>query len=234
MGMFSDLIASSEAIDTSHPVVAMDRTALKELTLLQTKRDATIPTAYAARNEVQSMAANASSSGNFTLTVLLQNGETFTTASLAYNASAATIEGAIDTAATSASITGWTNGDISVSGGNANSDATVFTFDGDSVTNQNHATIVATDVDLDDSTPGVITVTTEGQPDRNALGALAWLGVMTGTPPAYRTTDTDSLAKGDVAYPNRPSASLVRALLNQASYNEQQDWHTLFKNLAEA
>ena len=78
--------------------------------------------------------------GDFTLTVLLLNGETFTTAAIAFDASAATTETAIDVAATAAPITGWTNGDITVSASGADlQDGTLtLTFDGTSVAGPNH------------------------------------------------------------------------------------------------
>lgn len=68
------------------------------------------------------------------LTFTLASGETFTTDYVGYNTSTSTVESAIDTAATAAGVTGWTNGDISVSGLTWNLGAMVFTYDGDSVT----------------------------------------------------------------------------------------------------
>lgn len=231
MGIFANLLANADAIDVSLPISGIDAHARQQMLHYQGIMDPEPSGVYAAADEVQSLAANASSSGNFTLTFTLQNGETFTTGNIAFDDSAATIEGAIDTAATSASITGWTNGDISVSGGDANTNPTVFTFDGDSVTNQNHGLIVATDVDLNDGTPGVISVTTEGRPNRDALQAMAHLGEMTGTPPAYRAAYSSGLEKGDPRRPNRPSQSLIKALLDEISFQEQQDYHTVYNNL---
>lgn len=141
--------------------------------------------------------------GTFTLTVTLRSGETFTTAGIAYNANAATIESAIDTAATAASITGWTNGDISVSGGNllaAGADV-VLTFDGTSVAGLNHS---LTTIDGSSLTGGSLdspstVVTTAGQTARPALGALMILGVVGGTPQIQQadTLATLTMTKGD-------------------------------------
>jgi hypothetical protein len=78
--------------------------------------------------------------GTFTLSGENSAAETWTTAAIAYNATATTIETAIDLAATG-QITGWINGDITVSmsGAAGLSDGTVtLTFDGVSVTQENH------------------------------------------------------------------------------------------------
>lgn len=116
--------------------------------------------------------------GNYTLTVTLRNGETFTTGNIAWNANAATIEGAIDTAATAASITGWTNGDISVSGGDIATAPVVLTFDGDSVSGTNHPVTVANDVDIATGTLGTIVETTAGHPACPTLQIVAQQGFL--------------------------------------------------------
>lgn len=73
--------------------------------------------------------------GDFKITVTFASGESFETAAVAHNATAATLEAAIDTAATAASITGWVNGHISVSASVTDlQDGTLtLTFDGASV-----------------------------------------------------------------------------------------------------
>lgn len=76
--------------------------------------------------------------GNFTLQITLANAETFTTAVITYNAAASVIETAIDVAATAASITGWTNGDIVATGGAIDAADVVLTFSGVSVAGQSH------------------------------------------------------------------------------------------------
>ena len=78
--------------------------------------------------------------GTFTIAIKLitQAGveTTITTAAIAYDAAAATIESAIDTAA--ASVSGWTNGDIAVTGGPLDTAAVTLTFSGSSVSGQSH------------------------------------------------------------------------------------------------
>jgi hypothetical protein len=94
-------------------------------------------------DQVQTIARYQSnpSGGTFTLTIDLTFAPAFTTAAIAYNANAATIEGAIDTAATLASVPGWTNGDITVAGGALTTTAVTLTFDGTSVDELNHSLV---------------------------------------------------------------------------------------------
>ena len=90
-------------------------------------------------NEVQSIAAHtAATGGTYTLTLTLSGESAFTTGAIAYNANAATIQTAIDVAATTAAITGWTNADIVVTGGPLSSGALTLTFSGNSVKEKNH------------------------------------------------------------------------------------------------
>lgn len=96
----------------------------------------------ATTNEVQTIKQfrNAPTGGTYTLSGTNAAGETWTTAGIAYNATAATIESAIDTAATG-NISGWTNGDISVAetGSAGISDGNItLTFDGTSVAQEDH------------------------------------------------------------------------------------------------
>jgi hypothetical protein len=136
---------------------------------------ATIETAIDAaadgQDEVQSIAQDATdhTGGTFALTIVLNTTagqETFTTAGIAFNANAATIEGAIDTAATAASITGWVNGAISVSGGilQAAGAPVVLTFDGTAVDDQPHPLVVFDGALLTGGTEPAtrVTVTTPG------------------------------------------------------------------------
>ncbi len=105
----------------------------------------TTPGVAATTDEVQEIEQYAVNftGGTFTLTFNLDGESPFTTAAIAYNANAATVETAIDVAATLAGVTGWTNGDITVSGGPLTAAALVLTFDGASVaqTNQGQTTI---------------------------------------------------------------------------------------------
>lgn len=188
MGAITAFLAAAKSIDTAAPIHALDRQAYRELKALQAEHDFAIPAAFQAADEVQSIAVydGTVTGGTFTLTVLLASGESFTTADIAYDADAATIETAIDVAATTASVTGWTNGDISVSGGPMTTDPLVLTYDGDSVAEANHGLIV---VDSESLTgggeAGACSVTTEGQADRPGYAILSMLGIFSGTTPAW-------------------------------------------------
>jgi hypothetical protein len=87
--------------------------------------------------------------GNFTLTIEVNHNDgttdTFTTAAIAFDAAAATIETAIDVAATAASVTGWTNGDIAVAGGPLDAADVTLTSTG----SNNVRPVVATDATFD-------------------------------------------------------------------------------------
>jgi hypothetical protein len=101
--------------------------------------------AFLGTNEVQSIAPyqGTVNGGTFTLTINLASGKTFTTAALAYNASAGTIQAAVDSAAI-ANVPTYVSGDIAVSGTGLTSGTGVkFTFSGKSVkwTNQPMLTV---------------------------------------------------------------------------------------------
>ena len=177
--------------------------------------------AYAATDAVHTIAADATiASGNWTITVTLQNGETFTTANIAAADNAATIEGAIDTAATTASITGWTNGDISVSGGSVDTADVVLTFDGTSVAGLNHELTSVTDVSLVTGTVGVVTETTVGHPLSSTLqllGTQGWINVVTLDDPSTWTRNRN------VSVPERAvvewvAEQAVAELQNESAY----------------
>lgn len=124
-----------------------------------------IDTAAAAFDEVQSIAAHVAtvSGGTFTLTINTLAGS-FTTAAIAYNAIAATIETAIDVAATAAAVTGWTNADISVSGGDLVTTPVVLTYDGASVSGLNQGLVIIDGALLTGGgSEGAVTTTTQGK-----------------------------------------------------------------------
>jgi len=133
MGLISDFLSASVSIDTVPPITPLDRRAYRELKVIVDEGDIVLPSSLQAIDEVQSIAAHVPtvSSGNFTLEFVLWGGETFTTAAIAFDANAATIETAIDVAATSAGITDWTNADISIAlTGDLTTNPATVTFDG--------------------------------------------------------------------------------------------------------
>lgn len=229
MGIIADLLSAPSSIDvggTDNVRVARDRVVHNELTeLIALRGDMEYPTDLVAKDEVQSIAVytDTVTDGTFALTVTLKNGETFTTDAIAYNANAATIETAIDTAATAASITDWTNGDISVAGGDLTTAPVTLTFDGDSVTNLNHplTTIDGTNL-VGDGDAGAVTATTEGQTNRPAWAVLKATGAIAGTMPAQGVTPTAvTVGTSRAANPRLPSAALLRALCAEAAIENE-------------
>lgn len=115
-----------------------------------------------------------------------------TTAAIAYDATAATIEAAIDTAMTAAGYTSWTNGDVSVteSGTAGISDGTVtLTFDGTSVDEKNWLPTVIDGASLTGSTISSLSalglqsiVLNSTNTDLVPVGARFTIATETGTP----------------------------------------------------
>ena len=193
MGLISDFLDASVGIDHDLPIDPLDRRAYRELQALEDRGDVALPTSLQAADELQSIAIyqGTVSGGTFTLEFVLASDETFETAGIAYDANAATIEGAIDTAATAASIVGWTNGDISVAGGPLTTTPVTLTFDGNSVKEQNHDLVVIDGTGLTGGgSAGDVTTTTEGQSDRLGYAILTQYGIVIGTVPAEDVVPT--------------------------------------------
>jgi hypothetical protein len=181
-----------------------------------------LPTGYDEANEVQSIAIydGTVSGGTFTLTITLSNGETFTTAAIAFDAVAATIETAIDVAATAAAVTDWTNADISVAGGTLDSAPVTLTFDGDSVENAHHVLTVVDGTELTGGgSAGAVTVTTNGQAKRMAWAILKATGAIGGTPLPQGTSGAVTAGPG-IANPIRLSQGTIRALAKEAAFDD--------------
>ena len=146
-------------------------------------------------NEVQSLAAIASVSGTWKLTITLPENAAVQTAAIAYDATAGTIETAIDTALAGKSVKGvaFTAGDITCAGGAINANPVTLTFDGNSVKAQNITAVTTQNVDLSDSTPPVVSTSTPGVLD-NALtlssaGTATYPNVWDGTTPVRSDPD---------------------------------------------
>ncbi len=189
MGIFADLLANASAIDTTLPREGSHRITAKRITdIIRRLGDQDYPSGMSATNEVQGIAIHSGTvtSGTFTLTITLLNGVTFTTGTIAYNANAATIQSAIDTAAAKV-VQGWTNGDIAITGGPLTTTPLVVTFSGVSVRQSNHPLLTGNGASLvGGGTLGAITQTTAGQPLRTAMAALIALGVLETPAPALR------------------------------------------------
>jgi hypothetical protein len=156
--------------------------AYQQISQFQAAKPVALTAANTAGDEVTDIATHltTTSGGNYTISVNASaNGITYTTASLAYNATAATIEAALDTASPATIV----NGDIAVAeaGSVGLSDGNCsFTCSGNLASVP--VLITATDVDLSGSGAGVgaVTRTTPGRKDRNAYQALFEMNIVDG------------------------------------------------------
>ena len=226
MGIFNDLATGSVGITPAKPRVGLDRSSAEQLLSRAARHDPGVAAAYAAADEVQTIPeqTDAATGDTYTLTINIPKLAvgTFTTAGIAFDATAATIKGAIDTAATSASVTGWTNGDISVAeaGSAGVSDGTVtLTFDGSSVTEQPaEATVL---VSTGFTSTGDAARTTGGQVDRKATQALYELNVVTGT--LQNSGDTPAWTRPEGVGQSRARAGLIKDLAFQTIQEDGSD-----------
>lgn len=187
MGIFQDLLTNRQTFKLTDPV------ARYLTSVIARQVDPAISSVAASTDAVHTMAESTQTSGGGDLTFTLRNGETFDV-SITFEDAAATVETAIDVAATAASVTDWTNGDISVSGTAVDDGGLVFTFDGDSVSGINHPVTTFADTDGAGGAWGAITLTTPGQGVRYALGALIALGVLDDGTIPQQTADVSSSA----------------------------------------
>jgi len=225
MGLITDFLANATSIDTTPEITALDRTVVKELNAAISRGDPNLQPALEGTNEVQALAQYAvnHSGGTFALLVTLANGESVTTAAIAFGADAATIEAAIDTAA-NGNITGWVDGDISIAGGPLTAAAASVTYDGVSVSDTNQVLITLDGALLTGGTTAspATTITTEGQSARRAWGVLVVLGIIDisevpaqGVDPGILTLVT---APGDNSY--YPTAATIRALADEVGITD--------------
>lgn len=225
MGVYVNLATGSQSITKAKPRVGLDRASAEVLLAKAAVLDPTIRTAYAAKDEVQTILeqTDAGAGDTYTLTIVLPRLAvgTFTTAGIAYDAVAATIETAIDVAATAAGVTDWTNADISVTmaGAAGVDDGTVtLTFDGASVTEQPVDAAVLTATGF--TKTGVVARTTGGQVDREATQVMFDLGIVTGS--LQKSGETPTWTK-PTALLKRPRSGLIRDLAVQAVYEDGDD-----------
>jgi hypothetical protein len=148
-------------------------------------------------NEVQSLAAIASTSGTFQLAITLPGNAAVNTV-VPFDGTAAAIQILVDAAFAGEVVNGvaYAAGDIAVTGGPMDTNPVVLTFSGDCVKNTNIDICVATDIDLNDSTPPVESETTPGVP-----------GVVTVSDEAGSHTNT----LWDGTTPSRSNADVYRA-----------------------
>lgn len=234
MGALANCLAQAKTFSAGSPLGRWLQTEINRLSV-----DEAVPTGAAAADSVFTIDTDTvdHTGGDFTLTATIRQAdgseETFTTAAIAYNANAATIEGAIDTAATSASITGWTNADISVAAQNTDlQDGWVnMTCDGTSVT-ERPVTWVLTD-SRTGGTSGATAQSAEGQLERPALAVLMNYGVIVkgGTPgdevgalPGQGdASSTTGFTKGTGSESQRMPKAIQKALMREAAFEDSNN-----------
>jgi len=161
------------------------RHAYDELVDLQTSlKDPDLASPYLQASAVNTIPARASTatSGNFTVTVNFPKyGVAVTTANIAYNATGATVQSAVDTALSGESILAtYSAGDVDVAlTGNMDDTGNdcVITANGTSV-NGAYMTITTANVDLGADTLTTPVVTTPGTQNRPAEATLKILGIV--------------------------------------------------------
>jgi hypothetical protein len=175
MGIFADFLAGAKSIDQTLEITALDRGVVREINNQIALGDADLPVgaSFQGANEVQTLSASGASAGTFDIAVGFKTaiGEIFiAVTSIAYNATPATIESALDTAANGV-IPNWTDGDVSVSGaGTAEANDTVFTYDGASVDNLQHPLSTVDGSSLTGGGSEAFAETTPGNSVRNVWG----------------------------------------------------------------
>lgn len=186
MSVVADFLASAKSIDTSQPTTGLDRRIIIELEAEVGLGDLGIDNSpYAGVDEIQYLKATQAAGGTFDMTVGVGN-QQIAVNGIAYNADGPTIQTAVD-AAVGAALAGYTNGDIDVKIGGSTIDLepAVFTYDGESVSNQKHALGTVDGTNL--TTPGSLgfSIGIHGQQARNVWAILAALSIVDfgGQPP---------------------------------------------------
>ena len=229
MGALADLRTNRKTFKVGSP---LDQWAVRQIKRLNNDNgaagDIPVETLAAAADGVYAQAQSTQSSGNHTLTVTIRQSdgsvETFTTGNIAFDAVAATVESAIDSAATTASVTDWTNADISV-GGTSVDDASglTYTFDGASVT-ERPVTVELTDVDGAGGAWGAVTATTRGQLQRSAWSILLSYGIIESTIPEQdAAASLTSVTKGTGTETNLLPAVIVKQLMMEAAAEDDNN-----------
>jgi hypothetical protein len=218
--LFSTLKAAGTIVPASEPRVAIDRVSAEYINNLV---DPEIRSAWDPANEVQTILeqTGAGAGDTYTLTFDIPRvaGGQFTTAAIAYNATAATIETAIDVAATASAVAGWTNGDITVAeaGAAGVDDGTVtLTFDGTSVAQNPVVATVLTATGF--TKTGVVARTTPGSSTRYNVLAMMAAGVCQVA--AYNSLDTPTVT---APVGKRPRIGLVLDLAKAAAADDGSD-----------
>jgi len=233
-GMIATLLSGAKVLnsnDNNGPL----RHAYNEIVDLQSVNDPELASPYLLATAVSSIAATAGSSGNFTITLNFPKYSVAkTTANVVYNADAAAIQSAIDTALSGETILStYSNGDVDAAvTGNVSANAAAITANGTSV-NGTHMVVTTTNVDLDVAAPAV-TVTTVGTMNRPAEAVLAYYGIIqpvsSVVPQGISVTVSDYQVPATNENPFSLSPGLKDVLVRELAY-EQDDLAVEFRRL---
>lgn len=225
MGLYTDLTTSSTEIDPAAPRSGLDRASSSQLRGKAYQNDSTVRPAFTAQSEVSRIDAltGTPTAGTYALTISVPTtGLSYTTAGIAYNATAATIESAIDTAM--AAHPSWTNGDLGVSEeGSAGLSDGYCDF-----TAANCLASMPVLISIDTSSVtgigGAQTVTrsTPGQGNRKAAQALLDLNVVSGA--LHNSGEAPSWTKPACNGQSKPRSGLIKDLARQACTEDGTDY----------
>lgn len=174
MGIYTDLLAGAKTIDGVSPIAfGGNRAVVQELKALENiLGDIGYPAGFDLTNEIQSIAVHvAANGGTYTLTITLNDGTSFTTAALAYDAAHATVQTAINTAAGSA----LGDDEIVIAGGPLSVAPFTLTFSGNTVAAKNAGlTVITGGVTLRaPGTAGAATTTLAGEAGVDEIQSIA-------------------------------------------------------------
>lgn len=225
MTILSDALSRATTYDVTGNIVANDRRIHRELT--NQLGDEGYPNAVvAAIAEVQSVTAGDRTGGTMDLVFTLVEGTGFSVLALDWDAAATAVQTAVDAAALVANPT-YVAGDFAVAGGafGAAGSATTVTFGGPlGIGNQALITVVGTSL-TGGTTDPVASETTAGVVPRFWFAALKAMGVLVGTDPAFSATPAGQYTVNlRDSLENYPSNQLLRALIQEASVQESEDW----------
>lgn len=205
MGIIADYLSQGVGMDVTRPIDATSKTAYRELkTMVAEGKDRVSRYTTRAQAELKPVLGGTPSGGTFTIDFNLWGqsvlGDTDAvdeiTASIAYDANAATIQTAIDVALTG-NVTDWTNGDIVVTGAPLETTPITLTYSGDSVKNYYHRVSIWAGTITGGTIGDASAITISGQHNREAIGVLTdYNGLMWTSSdtyaPQYTTVDVDS------------------------------------------
>jgi hypothetical protein len=227
-GTIATLLAAPKTINiVATAAKGQQRHAYKELLALQALSDKTLASPYLKASNVNTIPAHTADcvSGNFTITINFPNyGVAVTTGNIIYNAAAATIQTAVDSAlAGSVIVATYVADDFKVvMSGNLNDtvNSCVITSNGTTV-NGAYCVVTTANVDLGSNNLSTPVVTTPGTMNRPAEAVLAQQGVVVPassvTPQGLVPSESDYTLGGN---PQSLSPGLQDLLLREIQFSE--------------